>query len=206
MLGLDFKVCTVNCKKVVFTETTGTYTPANTTGWNTPNVDIDDTTSATLQIWDKDNNSLTTLDLFNTGLPDPNYPSTLNTFPNDSYQATAFNFYQGTISNTVLGLLAGDAISDGVYTYRYTVVADGITYVKTKYYFHFCTVKCCVDKQFAKIDPCCDCDQSELLKANRMNTLLGALEKAAECFQKERFARLLRILQSICNNNKCDCN
>ena len=206
-LVLNFKICNKSCTKLVFTETTGVYSPSNTGGWETPNAAIASATSATLAIYNNSNTLLTTLDLFTTGLPNPDDTTTTHNWPNSSYSATAYNSYQGLITNTDLIPLTTDTIPDGVYTYVYTVVADEVTYTKTKYFFNFCNVECCVDKLFAKIpdsDTCCD--STAALKAIRANSLLLALKKAAECYQKERFARLLRILQNICTGNACDCN
>lgn len=206
MTSINFKICTKNCKNLVFTETTGAYSPSNTSGWGTPNEATSDAVTATLAIYNSNNDLIATLDML-AGLVNPDNTSQTHTFPNDSYSETSYNFYQGLISNTSLGYLPTEIIPDGVYTFVYTVTTAENTYTKTKYAYHFCTVGCCVDKAFAKVpDTSCDCDGTAYTKAIKMKTLYEALKKAAECFQKERFERLLRILQNICTNNKCDCN
>ncbi len=196
-----------NSKTLIFTEKTGLYTPANLTGWETPNATIASATSATLQIFSPDDESLGTFDLFNDGLPDASGDGTTNTWPNSSYSDTAFNSYQGKITNVSLGYLSTEVIPDGVYTAVYQVVANSITYTKTIYFYQFSTVECCIDKQFAKIpdDTCC-CDTSTITKSLKMKALLDGIKKAAQCFRKERFSRLLTILQTICAGNVCDCN
>jgi len=206
-LTLDYNVCTYNCKTLIYTEKTGAYSASNLTGWGAPNATIASATSATLQVYNNSNVSLVTLDLFTTGLVDPNDSTVTHTWPNSSYTPTSFNEYQGKITNLLLGYASTASIPDGVYTFVYTVVANGTTYIKTKYYYHFCTVQCCVDKQFAKIpdDTFC-CDSSALAKAIKMKALLEGMKKAAQCFQKERFSRLLLILQNICAGDMCDCN
>jgi hypothetical protein len=205
-LGINFKIKNKSCKSLVFTETTGLYSPSNTPGWETPNPLISNATAATLSIYNNSNTLLVTLDLFTTGLPDPNDTTTTHNWPNSSYQETAYNFYQGLIINTDLVPLSNDTIADGVYTYIYSVIVDDITYSKTKYFYNFCNVECCVDKLFAKVpdsDSCCNSTAAN--KALRAYSLLLALKRAAECYQKERFARLLRILQTICSGNPCNC-
>jgi len=206
-LRLDFDICTGSSKSLIFTEKTGLYSPGNLLGWETPNATIASATSATLQIFDGNNASLGILDLFNDGLVDPTDLTTINTWPNSSFVETAFSTYQGKIGNTDLGFLSSVVIPDGVYTGLYTVVANGITYVRTKYFYHFPTVSCCVDKQFAKIpdDTFC-CDNSTVTKALKMKALLDGIKQASECFKKERFSRLLTILQTICSGSQCDCN
>lgn len=206
MTSTNIKIQSKNKKAFVFTETTGAYSPNNLGGWGVPNETIGDATAASLKIYDKNNILIATIDML-AGLPDPNNYTVTNTFPNDSYQATAFNFYQGQIDNTLLGYLPTEIIPDGVYTFVYEVTTSTETYTKVKYHFHYCSVECCVEKAFAKIpETSCICDDSLFYKAKRMKTYLIALKYASECFQKERFERLLRILQNICSGNQCNCD
>lgn len=204
--SIDFKICTRDCKNLVFTESTGTYSPSNLTGWETPNEGVADATAASLKIYDQTNTLIATLDLFNDGLKDPDNTATTHTWPNASYSETAYNFYQGLISKTTLVPYSTDVISDGVYTFKYEVTTGTTTYTKIKNHFHYCNVECCVNNILAKVpdDSCC-CDSAILAKALKVKTMFEALKHAAQCYRKERFQRLLNNLNAICLQNSCNC-
>ena len=39
-LGINFDICSYNARTLIFTETTGAYSPGNTGGWGTPNTTL----------------------------------------------------------------------------------------------------------------------------------------------------------------------
>lgn len=185
---LLFDICTDNCKKFTFTETTAVYDAStNPTGWNGPNPNTALATSATLDIYypgDTTNIGLT-IDLFATG----NYPTITTTL-------------EYIITNTALGL--SGKLTDGLWKFVYTVVDDSITYQQTISKITYCNAKCCVDGLFGLIDDFeCDCSEAAITKALDAQAIYKGMISAANCGKIEKFTRLQAILERLCNNTNC---
>src|ERR1035437_9768242 len=117
-LQINFEICPDCCNnQIEFTEETGIYSINNLQGWNSPNVDISLATSAILDIYQPGSTTITkTLNIFGLTGPSTPYPSSDD---ETGYRITAF----------AIGLTS---ITDGIWQFTYTIVADSITYVTTK--------------------------------------------------------------------------
>lgn len=189
MLGLNFNVCVVNgCTQLRFTETTGYYSTANTTGWQTPNTQIGNIVSATLTITPYGSTTSYTLDLFATTL----FP-TYNT-------AFTYDIPLSSIGNPT-------SITDGKWLFEYTVVDDtDVTYTKSIYKYFYCNLECCIDKMLPKVDiNNCDCcvPTLEYKKYIIAWTYLESLKKAAACGDEANFTAIKKIIDKLCLNNGC---
>lgn len=185
-LVLDFNICQkYNCKEILFTETTGTYSVTNTTGWGAPNPLTGSATSATLAITKYGTTSTTyTLNLFTSSFPTTNLSS--------EYSVTA----------DLIGGTSGDVITDGIYTFVYTVVVGETTYTQTKMSTLTCNVQCCVQSMLKDIDFECDCSEDAKEKYIDAYILLKGLQ--SNCGSTDDFERNLETLQALCQNSNCD--
>lgn len=190
-LKLNFSICESGCKDFIFTETTGLYDSVdNPTGWNGSNASIANVTIATLDIYSPTSTTTPTLtiDLFATG----NFPTTDDTI-------------EYIVTNTALGL--SGRLTDGVWKFVYTVtVVDGDTtvYKQTIEKITYCNAKCCVDKLFAGIEDFeCDCAIEAINKALNAQAILKGMIYAAGCGQKNKFDKLKKMLERMCNNTNC---
>ena len=128
----------VDGTKLYFQDITGVYNAStNNTGWGSPNVDISTATSASLEIYFPGEDESITLDI---NASTPSYP-TEDTSLTAEFDMSSF---EGE---------AGDIFPDGVYQFIYTVVANGETYITTKYIFSYSQVKCCVESMFVDLNP-----------------------------------------------------
>lgn len=181
-------VCNLNaCSTLRIKEITGLYDSlTNLYGWDTPNVDTNEITSAELIITSP-SGTVTTIDV-ESQLPHPYVEA----------------FYFTDISITP---------EDGEWTIQYKIVAKaGPTYSNILRTFHTCSVRCCIDKIWAKVlnnysDCGCGCtDISELeQKANFMESLYDTMMSAASCNNSDTRNKILTQLQRLCKLEKCNC-
>lgn len=194
-LVLRFNICTEdNCKRFVFTETTGVYNATtNPTGYNAPNPLIASATSATLDVYLPSNTTTTpdlTVDMFA-----ESYPTVVDTF-------------EYTIYNSDLGFSAGTKMTDGFYKFVYTVVIDvsgtPTTFTQTVTKALSCNAACCVDGLFGEIpDFECDCAEAAINKALTAQAIYKAMVSAGACGNKTKYTKLQSMLSRMCNNTNC---
>lgn len=184
MLSLNFTTCVINgCNQIRFTEITGSYSTTNTGGWGTPNATLAQATSAILTITDP-NNVIYIVNLFDNALPSSNK-----------------DFYYDIPTTDIT-----DTIIDGKWTFLYTVVANAVTYTKTKYSLFFCNSECCVSQMLADLDledcgcNCKDVNYDDYIKAW---TFLQSLKNAAKCGSVDLFAKIKKIVDKLCKNKDC---
>lgn len=185
-LVLTFNVCSnSNCKTVNFNETTGTYNvTTNPTGWGTPNATIASATTATLTITKPDTTEIV-INLFST------YPTTDSTLLR--------TITQTELENT-------GKLTDGLYTFLYTVTANSVVYTQTIQKLLYCQITCCVNNMWAdvaKSGGCLDCDSIAKDKARKAQALLSGLESVAEAGNKDAFDNILSVLTKLCNSSNC---
>lgn len=189
MLVLKFDICTEdNCKRFVFTETTGSYVLAsNPTGWGNPNPNPALATSATLDIYSPSNSTTTpslTIDLLVNGYPD------------------ITGTVEYTITNTALGY--SGRVADGIWKFVYTVVVGGDTYKQTIQKATTCNAKCCIDGLFGDIEDFeCDCMEAAISKALTAQAIYKAMVGAGACGNITKFNKLKSMLERMCNNQDC---
>lgn len=182
-LVLDFNVQqSYNCKKLIFTETTGAYSAGNLTGWGAPNPLTSAATTATLTITNPAGTSYV-LNLFTSSFP--------TTSVSTEYAVT-FDLIGGSVNT---------AITDGIYTFLYTTLVGATTYTQTKKITLTCNVACCVYSMFKDIDFECDCSQDTKNKAIDAWILLKGLQ--SNCGTTADFDTDLATLQRICLNSNC---
>lgn len=183
-LQLDFSTCVINgCSQIRFTETTGTYSTSNPGGWGAPNATLAQATLAVLTITDP-NGVIYTINLFTHGLPSSN---------KDFY-------YNIPVADVAVNII------DGKWTFVYTVVANAVTYTKTKYSLFFCNSECCVNKMLLDLDlEDCDCDCKDIKYDDYIKawTFLEALKEAAKCGSVDLFAKIKKIVDKLCKNKDC---
>lgn len=184
-IKLKFSVSSAtDCKSIRFTDETGRYTSSNVSGYGTPNPELSDFTSATVEVTAPDGN---------------NY--TVNVFP--TLPANDCTFYK--IYNTDLGLGSTDSIPDGLYYFNYTI--EGPTYIETatRYVMLDCNVECCVNKLAAKVETC-GCDSKSLQAFSDAWDMLMAMRNAMACGKTSQASEILTYLQGICNKTGCGCS
>lgn len=184
-LVTHFNICqSVDCRTLVFTETTGVYgVSSNPTGYGTPNPSFDTATAATLVIT-APGGAEYTIDLFTEGFP-TNNPLT-----------------QFAITADLIGGIPNAPIPDGIYTFLYTEV-NGSTYLQTVVQAFTCQVECCVYSMFKDLDITCDCAQEQKLKALDAFMLLKGLQTSCNCGNVANFNNDLAVLQKLCLNIGC---
>lgn len=193
---LNFNICeSSNCDQLVFTDTTGSYSSTNTSGYGSPNDDISSVTATTLTITDP-TGIITVINLFTLS---PSFPTT------DSTQ-------EYIISPSNIGSL-NTKFTDGIYIFIYSVttVVNGVTtiYTQTVQKLFYCQAKCCIQSLFTAIDDFdCDCNQSQIEEAYQGDILLRLLQRASGCGSTSRFTEALTLIQSLCNTSSTctECN
>lgn len=186
---LSFELCEgSSCNTLEFKETTGAYSGTNPNGWTSV---INYATSATLVITNPAGLPLPTIDLFSLS---PSFP-TIN--ENEGY----------LIPMTSLGLPSTASMTDGVWSFLYTVTTDDgeevVTYTQTVTQGFYCQVECCVNSMFKDIDVECDCNKDLLDKSLKAYLMLKGLEYSSNCGNISEFNAQLAILQKMCKNSNC---
>lgn len=189
MLILNFDICqSCSCSVLTFSETTGLQSDVNETGYGDgggfTNPEVNDASSATLTITSGTVNYI--IDLY-------------NTFPTSD---TSFEF---NLTNEDFGYQTGQKIPDGIMTFLYTVVIDGVTYTQSKYFGFTCNSKCCVLSLLKKID-WCGCDNTAFNNYVQAKVIFDGLESSKDCGNIVEFNNQLSIMNKICQSNNCGCD
>lgn len=179
-----------NCTDLIFTETTGAYSDSNTGGYGSPNVTIGSIISATLVVTNPAG-TIYTIDLFNTG----DFPTTNTTF-------------EYTISLADIGNIT--SITDGYWTFVYTVSTDATDYSVTFAQTFTCSINCCLSNMLSKINllGCDSCKNTFTYEDYvKVKALKDSLINATECGNVDYIEDTLDILTRLCNKSKCKtCN
>jgi len=186
-LVLDFEICqTPDCKIFVFVETTGVYNvTTNPRGWGAPNPLTADATAATLAI------NIAGGTVYTLNLLTSDFPSSVDTL---EYDVTA----------DLIGGTANTAITDGIYTFTYSVTVGGTTYTQTKTQGIYCSVQCCIYSMFKALDSTCDCHTEAKERALDAFMLLKGLITSTASGNITNFNTNLEVLQRLCLNSNCD--
>lgn len=190
-LNLNFSICVSDCNTITFNETTGQYSSLNSSGWNSPNPELYQATSAELTILTP-NNSSYTFDLYSTG----DFP-TVNSTTNYDVIYSDLGF-----SNN---------LADGEYTFTYAVVINTggelpelTTFTRTKKLYIVCNLECCINKLLLNIeDVNCDCNKEARSKYLEAFALLQAFKHANACGRLGTASELFNELTKICSNVDC---
>ncbi len=184
-LVLSINVCSSECSSFTFSETTGTFNSLNNTGgWGVSNPSISSATEATLDIIIP-GGQVYNLDLY-------------DTFPIDN------STFEYTIEGSVIGMV--DELTDGKYTFTYTVVVSDVTYSVTQQLFVICNIECCVNTMLLNIDDLtCDCNKVAIDKYLEAYTLLLALKHASVCGNEDNVDTLLTTINKICSSTCKTC-
>ena len=184
-LLLKFNLCPIlGCTQLQFSENTGVYSTANTTGWGTPNAELVSALTATLKIT---NPSLVsyTIDLF-----DNAYPTSVEGF--------SYNIPLNEMGSPT-------SIVDGKWDFVYTVTLDtGVIYTTSQSLYFTCNTKCCVSNMLANVNTCDSCPKDDSEKNyNTVKTMFDSLENAAECGDETTFVSIKKIIDKLCLNSGC---
>jgi hypothetical protein len=136
------------------------------------------------------------------------------TYPNG--ETTSINLTSAVVENTVpsgeypLGTYPIEDYVDGEYHFLYTISFGDTSYTYEETAFLVCSVRCCVDKLWAKIATSvlckkdCFCGDVLMKKALQAEALFKGIESASLCGNEIR-QPLLEKLERICKLEKCNC-
>lgn len=180
-----------SCQELVFKETTGAYSVSNVGGYGNPNPLIGDVTAASVLITNPGGTQYT-VDLLAT-----------------TYFPTTDTSYEYVIPMSSIG--APTTITDGQWTFVYTVTAGSVSYTATVSYIFTCNTECCVAKLLANIEvDDCDCNSSNIKKINdylKARAFLSAMRDAAYCGNLSRYTSIKSLVDKICRKTDCKtCN
>jgi hypothetical protein len=197
-LSPRFSICNDStCENITVTDITGLYDAStNTGGYGSPNDGVGDVTSVTLTITPPSGTALDAIDIVG-GTPHANV-----TWP--ASDLVYFDFI--TLAAEDLGGTAGAAISDGTYTFLYTITGPGGTVTQTREHYLHCVTTACVQGLFANLEiGDCSCDTAAVDKAIYAWSLHEALRSAVNCSKRQKIVDIQAALTKICNNtNDCD--
>jgi hypothetical protein len=179
-------ICPDCCKdRFKVTNTSGAYSAVdNLGGWGAPNIVVGDVTASDLYVTDPEGNTeqFELLDL-----PD------------------SFEYISPGITLNSDGDVNTLTFSDGEWTFRWVMVADGDTYTQTTIVGSSCVVAACVGEKLAAVDPGCGCSGKKNDAAIIASLYLEGLKAAWACGKFEKARKLLERLQEMCSNNCKDC-
>ena len=187
-IKLNFKIAEAcDSKSILFTDTTGTYSTINPTGWGVPNPILGSVLDVEIIILAPDGNTYVISSVDIAG----NLPSGTNGI---------FNIHMG-----YLGGVQGNIVQQGVYSVEYRVTYDdgtptGQLVSVRKYTLAVSVIKCCVHKMLASLDMCDDCpcgdDKSNALEAY---TLYKAMLYAYTCGSTVKAGKMATQVNKLCN-------
>lgn len=181
-LEVDFDLCqTDSCSYATINDLTGAYHSSNnTTGFGSPNISYGDSGfTASIIIEDSEGN-ITETDI--TG------------------QIT------DDTGDTIFAPISVE-IPDGSYTVTYVVSTNSSSSSKTKKYFSYCTVQCCV---FGKMKDAiskanCNCEK-DLNYELYLWSIFKSMQFAARGCDYDEAENLLAQLELVCDTDDCGCN
>ncbi len=108
--------------------------------------------------------------------------------------------------NLIIESVSSPLITDGKYTFSWSLTDDDATYNASSESYFLCNVECCVRGKMSAIDVDCDCvgDKQTDAAVNAMLMLQG-IKAAAACGKDAKADKLLEGLQAICNNECKSC-
>jgi len=181
-------VFTGDCQNLVLTDITGDYSSINQTGYGTPNPERSDILVTALLITLPNGTQVQVPPLWSPG------PLTL---PTTQPTVTIINC-------STLGYSSG--LPEGIYTILITESTQGADYQTTLSVLNTCTSQCCLDKTLSELElEDCHCDSKKLDVLNKMYYYLLAAQNAANCNQFNKASQLLKVVQFLCKQKKCNC-
>ena len=108
--------------------------------------------------------------------------------------------------NLIVESVSSPLITDGKYTFSWSLTDDDATYNASSESYFLCNVECCVRGKMSAIDVDCDCvgDKKNEAAIEAMLMLQG-IKAAAACGKDAKADKLLEGLQEICNNDCKSC-
>lgn len=181
-----------NCKELLLTDTTGTYSATNTGGWGAPNITLASVDEAIISI---------------------TFPDTDDTELELDVQATIiaativdgeFELDDITTDDTDLSTTK---FPDGIYDITYTITESGTDYSYSCKTLVTCQVECCIEKQRANFYKTCNtCDWEKTWKQYQLS--LMELDSIRYNFGEGNYDKAedhLEALQKICYAINCGC-
>jgi hypothetical protein len=189
MLEINFNICTVNnCTSIRFNDLTGLESECNPTGWSpgeigeflNPSIGM---SIASIIIKYGEIQTEINLDNFPTNQTCKHY-----------------------IIDSESVLPSWTVFPDGYYEVTYKVTNNGVNYTKTKKFYFYCGVQCCIDKLAASItiNKCGQVSDSTNTYLTAYS-LLQSLKLAAKKEDTIEFNTILKTLQKFCNLSNCGC-
>lgn len=180
-----------DCKNLRITDKTGTYSLANTGGWEAPNYAISTALTATVTI-SKRNSDGTFTD-------SPSSP--INVFPTLPSEINGYTVITGEDA----GYGVGSSFADGVYLITYSVAGDdgGAYALTTSQYKGFICAGMCCFKNLANTASLCVCDcegiNKKLVNLMRNIRLFNAASDCANLVQMQAYIDKITKLCSQCS-------
>ena len=185
-------ICTHNnCKELLLTDITGTYSATNTGGWGAPNITLASTDEAIISITFPDT---TTAEDF----------TVTATVIAATIVDGEFELDDLTLSDTDLETTK---FPDGIYDITYTITESSTDYVYSCKILITCQVECCIEKQRVNFHKKCDtCDWEKTWKQYQLSLmLLDSIRYNFGNGNEDEAEDALEALQKICNAINCSC-
>lgn len=186
------------CMGLKLYETTGAYDdPDNLGGYGAPNPEIDDVTSAIIQVTFPDGETIVSLDVTD---------DFAAIFPNTNDDVAL------EVSNEDLGLSVNDVLPHGIWTFVYTIRDEALEIISqgTFKFIIDCTLRCCLDNLLATLDDCGCCSDNkantQAMRVRMAYIYLAAAHSAYGCGKVARTQELLDFVSDVCAATNCNCS
>lgn len=117
------------------------------------------------------------------------------------------------VTSEMLGLNAGDKLTQGVYKFTYTIYssASSLRYTVSAYKVQDCQICCCLSQKLKEITFCTDCTNIQMTaKQEQLREAYMLMDKAqylAVCFDNIGAQEIINFLSRYCSISNCDsCN
>jgi hypothetical protein len=191
-LAPRLSICTHNnCKELLLTDITGSYSATNTGGWGAPNITLASVDEAIISLILPNTETAVELDVTATivaaSIVDGEF--TLDDITTDDADSSETKF------------------PDGIYNITYTITESSVDYTYTCKKLITCQVECCIEKQRVNFHKKCDtCDWDKTWKQYQLSLML--LDSVRYNFgngNDDEAEDALEALQKICHLLSCQC-
>lgn len=190
MLKTSFIVSKEECSKFLFTETTGDYSNSNTSGWGTPNYELNEVQDSYVTI--------------------QNY-LTLEKYEQVEITSSAEDTTEITYSDLILeGTTTSinvNQIKDGIYHFNYFILFDNNDTKSSSFYLlSLCTLECqlkALTSAFINQDTKCCKDKDLLSLYLEAMALYKALIFSYQCADFVAFNKVYKNLEKLLKHFKC---
>lgn len=199
------------CYGFNFIDSTGDYSPTNTGGYGSPNIETSIVTESTIKVYPPNSTipyifefTITSNTFTDATLTKPD-GTTVNIFADIT--GLVFPFSLGNefeIKETYLDYEDNTSIVDGAWTINYEIVSPEVTYSTNSYQLTTCHACCCIQKLFINL-PDCGCEDSYFKTAELADAYLKSAIYSANMGYMEKAQKNIDKANEICNGNCKSC-